>query len=417
MAGGRAASRVEEHVSDSAGVLLAVAREVFAELKSRQLDPSPRNFGAVCDEVCARLGVVAVVAGEERADLRAGKDAHLELVELLQVCVDFIGRLVSDRLEMTAALGRVRAELAASDPHRLRAAREELTARVRTFEAEPSAAHEKSVMRGLLRSLADYLASASGGSQVFATRVDEVRRKVEQASTVNELRALQILLGDAAATAVREAQAMRGELDRLNNQVSWSTRQINTLEQALVESRRAMHVDPLTHIPNRRALDEWLTTQLYDGDRPLRPFSLLVLDLDRFKIVNDNHGHLAGDRVLADAARRLQSGIRDKDFLARYGGEEFVIVLPDCALPIAMAVARRLCVLLERKPVVHQGREIGITASIGVAECHAAEPFRDVFSRADRCLYVAKEQGRNRALGEKELPEGPGTVVAKAATG
>jgi diguanylate cyclase len=113
----------------------------------------------------------------------------------------------------------------------------------------------------------------------------------------------------------------------------------------------------------------------------------------------------------------LQSGIRDKDFLARYGGEEFVIVLPDCALPIAMAVARRLCVLLERKPVVHQGREIGITASIGVAECHAAEPFRDVFSRADRCLYVAKEQGRNRALGEKELPEGPGTVVAKAATG
>jgi diguanylate cyclase len=103
----------------------------------------------------------------------------------------------------------------------------------------------------------------------------------------------------------------------------------------------------------------------------------------------------------------LLAGIRDKDFLARYGGEEFVIVLPDCALPIAEAVARRLCAILERKPVVHQGVQVVVTTSVGVAEAHAGEGFAEVFERADRCVYMAKQSGRNRAVTEKELQGAP----------
>ncbi len=396
-----------DHLTESAGVVLTVVREVFAELKNRRLEPTPRNFQLVCDAVCGRLGVFATFAGPGSAEYRNWRLVRAELTDIARHCIDFLGRFAAGRADLVAAFDRLREDVGVSEPMRLRLVRDELMGRLHTLASEKTSPEDRAVVQEVLRTVADYMASASAGSAAFGTRVEEIRRRVESATDMEELRALQGLLGEAAASAAREASAMRAELERLNRQISWSSRQINTLEQALIESRRAMHVDPLTRVPNRRALDEWVAANLYQGERLARPFSLLVLDLDRFKQINDVHGHLVGDRVLVEAARRLLAGIRDKDFLARYGGEEFVIVLPDCALPIAEAVARRLCALLERKPVVHQGLEVPVTTSIGVAEAQPEEGFAEIFERADRCVYLAKQAGRNRAVTEKELQGAP----------
>jgi diguanylate cyclase len=394
-------------LTESGGVVLAVVREVFAELKNRRLEPTPRNFQLVCDVVCGRLGVFATLGGTASAELRNWRVVRTELTDIARLCIDFLGRFAAGRADVGAAFERLRQDVGASEPLRLRLVRDELLSRLHALAGEWTSPDDRTVVQEVLRTVADYMAMATAGSAAFGTRVEEIRHRVESASGMDDLRALQGLLGEAVANAAREASSMRAELERLNRQISWSSRQINTLEQALVESRRAMHVDPLTRVPNRRALDEWVAANLYDAQRLARPYSLLVLDLDRFKQINDEHGHLIGDRVLVEAARRLLAGIRDKDFLARYGGEEFVIVLPDCALPIAEAVARRLCAILERKPVVHQEVQVPVTTSVGVAEAHAEEGFAEIFARADRCVYLAKETGRNRAVSERELQGAP----------
>lgn len=389
-------------MSESASVLLAVLREVLSELAIRQLPPTPRNFELVCEVVCNRLGVFATLApGDE---LRLARAVRAELSGALESCFELLSRIAPDRPEVLAAVAGFRDALGAMDPGALHGGRQTLAAQLRTLDVGGGvAASERSMLRGVLRTIAEYLTAATAGSAQFGARAEEIRRRVESADGIDDLRLLQGLLVEAAATAAREARVMKEELERLNRQVAVSTRQIGTLEQALVESRRAMHLDALTRIPNRRALEEWISSQLYDSGRLIRPYCLLVLDLDHFKHINDVHGHLAGDRVLAESARRLLAGIRDKDFLARYGGEEFVVVLPECPLSISEAVARRLCTLLERKPISHQGADIGVTASIGVALAADGEAFGEVFERADRCVYLAKEAGRNRVVSENAL--------------
>ena len=205
------------------------------------------------------------------------------------------------------------------------------------------------------------------------------------------------------AAAAAGAVTMKDKLGELSHTVADSRSQIDRLERALTESRQKMNLDPLTRVPNRRALDGWVGGQLYSGDVLKRDYTLLVVDLDHFKHVNDTHGHLAGDRVLAETARRLKMGIRDIDFLARYGGEEFVLVLPDCDLRIGTAVAERLCQLVRRKPITHEGTDITVTASIGVGTARAGEAFSVVFERADQCVYIAKDNGRNQAVPETRL--------------
>lgn len=391
-------------MTESAGVMLAVAREVFELLERRALDVNERNFEAVLVEVCERRGMAS--GGTDARTPRGWKDLRDELVALSQTCLDFVGRLAGDHRDLLEALTRLRRELSTPETRRVRAVREELSSQLSQVPATVQRVNQhRTFIKGVLRTLADQLRAANAGSEVFEARAEEIRRRVEQAESFEDLQALQSLLVEAAATAGREARQMRAEMNRLSRQVAHSMRQIDDLEQALAETRREASVDPLTRVPNRRALEGWVAAHLYADGGLARPYCLLVIDLDHFKHINDTHGHLAGDRALCHAARRLLSGIREKDFLARFGGEEFVVVLPDCELRIAEAVGERLRQLLERRPAVHEGVEIPITASIGVAEARAAEHFRDTFDRADRCVYVAKESGRNRVVSERGLAD------------
>lgn len=164
------------------------------------------------------------------------------------------------------------------------------------------------------------------------------------------------------------------------------------------EAQRLSTTDPLTGLWNFRYLSMSLAREIERATRFRRPLSVLMLDLDHFKSVNDTHGHPRGDAVLRELAARLTEQIREVDVLARYGGEEFVLVLPETTLEGAAVLADRICTAVRREPFGEPGEvPLRLTVSVGVAGFpdHAASA-ATLVRVADDALYVAKEAGRDR---------------------
>jgi diguanylate cyclase (GGDEF)-like protein len=153
--------------------------------------------------------------------------------------------------------------------------------------------------------------------------------------------------------------------------------------------------DALTNVLNRRALLEELERAHRAFARETRTYGLLILDLDHFKQINDRHGHLAGDKVLANFARLIESHVRKSDRLFRYGGEEFVLLAIPADIDGLVIMAEKLRDLVEQQIDDTHGR--GVTVSIGGAVLRRNESIDEWFARADTALYSAKMGGRNRA--------------------
>jgi two-component system, cell cycle response regulator len=155
--------------------------------------------------------------------------------------------------------------------------------------------------------------------------------------------------------------------------------------------------DGLTGLFNRRELDTRAHQAVALADRHSRPFSCLLLDIDDFKLVNDTHGHAAGDTVLREAAQRICDASRISDIVGRYGGEEFVVLLPETDGRAAVAAADKLRALLSDTPVTVGRGQISIRASIGVATWDdTMRSPSDLYAAADTALYRAKALGRDR---------------------
>ncbi|WP_170324073.1 sensor domain-containing diguanylate cyclase [Cryptosporangium phraense] len=188
-----------------------------------------------------------------------------------------------------------------------------------------------------------------------------------------------------------------GLLARLHLVVRDRTRLADRLAAALAEQQQLAVTDALTGLPNRRHFEHSLTTEIVRARRNGRPLSLVVLDLDHFKSVNDTYGHPAGDAVLVQVAALLQHVTRSGDVIARYGGEEFTWLLPDTTENGAATMAERLRTTLAAHPVELPGHEfVHITASIGIAADVLDGP--TLVATADQALYHAKATGRNRVI-------------------
>jgi diguanylate cyclase (GGDEF)-like protein len=164
----------------------------------------------------------------------------------------------------------------------------------------------------------------------------------------------------------------------------------------LADLALASRRDPLTGLPNRRAFDEDLAREAARAARTGAPLAVVVLDVDRFKAVNDAHGHAAGDAVLRAVAARAAGAIRAGDVLARIGGEEFAILLAGADLARAVEAAERVRRALAGLPVEAAGRALAVTASFGCAALGAGEAPHALVARADARLYQAKRDGRDR---------------------
>lgn len=193
----------------------------------------------------------------------------------------------------------------------------------------------------------------------------------------------------------REAEAMLAPTLQLANQIANAYDQIRQQSNNLMAFTE-VRTDPLTGVSNRRGLDETLDSQLAMMNRYGSGFSIVIFDIDRFKRINDEHGHLEGDRLLQRLARLLDDCVRETDIVARYGGEEFVVVMPQTDLEGAVTFADRW-----RKKVAD---ETPLSVSGGVSTALDGDNPDSLLARADTALYSAKSGGRNcvfRNTGER----------------
>jgi two-component system cell cycle response regulator len=175
-------------------------------------------------------------------------------------------------------------------------------------------------------------------------------------------------------------------------------RYADSLREKVQQSIELALFDPLTGLNNRRFMENHLATMLDNARVRRAPLTLMILDIDHFKRVNDTYGHDCGDEVLKSFADRLRGIIRGGDLLCRLGGEEFVIVMPGVNVHAAARIAERarLAIQQEQFVVDKSGRMIPVTVSIGLAERDAEGDAGSLYRRADRALYRAKNEGRNR---------------------
>ncbi|GAB1260540.1 sensor domain-containing diguanylate cyclase [Aurantivibrio plasticivorans] len=198
----------------------------------------------------------------------------------------------------------------------------------------------------------------------------------------------------------------------LEDQVKLRTEELENamtkLQVANSELAKLTKTDPLTGVNNRRQFDEVAEYEIARASRTGQPLSLMMVDIDHFKAINDNCGHQAGDRCLTLVASCIATNVRKpNDMVARYGGEEFALVLPETDEPGAHHLAERIRKAIENISVVHEGKSIKMTASIGVSthQPSSEESTHKLIQLADTALYRAKENGRNQvALSSENYP-------------
>jgi diguanylate cyclase len=211
----------------------------------------------------------------------------------------------------------------------------------------------------------------------------------------------EIAISSAASIArIREdTNHMQEAVSTLKTQLDASQHEIDRLEQEITRAREDALCDGLTGLTNRKGFDLALTHHISDMGGNHQPPCLLMADIDYFKQVNDNYGHLFGDKVIQTVANILKASVKGADLAARFGGEEFVVLLPDTPLEGAQVLAEKIRSTIARSRIHRQGDHEAlqtITISIGVTAYRTGEPVNVFINRADAALYSSKAEGRNR---------------------
>lgn len=194
------------------------------------------------------------------------------------------------------------------------------------------------------------------------------------------------------------SESMDKHLRQLEKIARISDRYQQMMHDLNLALREASTHDTLTGLPNRRLMTERLKEETERHQRNGRPFSLAMLDLDRFKMINDRFGHDIGDSVLIQVASVLDAETREHDLCGRWGGEEFLVLLPETDQATARYAMERLRQAVEQLNIRVKATDISVTASIGLAEHHAGDSYSTTINRADRALLEAKRSGRNCLL-------------------
>ena len=258
-------------------------------------------------------------------------------------------------------------------------------------------------------------------SNAVSDQVDKMRDNMEKSKNIDELKTavtdhLAIIhgaLGDYTA-AKQSSQSLTDQLKSLINKVESIEEESQKTKEMLEEERyRATH-DPLTELPNREAYNERAFHELQRFKRYCRPLTLSVCDVDHFKKINDTYGHQAGDKVLRLIAKLISTRLRKVDFVARYGGEEFVMLMPETPTDQALTVLDKVRAVIGKTPFKFKGSPVQITISFGLASFGPEDSVESVFERADKALYQAKDQGRNRCvIAEGDHTKDSGTLSEK----
>ena len=193
---------------------------------------------------------------------------------------------------------------------------------------------------------------------------------------------------------------------RLQTRMKISSDDLKQLQQELEKSQQEAQTDVLTSLFNKRGFEKRFELERIRAKQNETPFSIIMVDIDHFKKVNDTYGHLVGDSLLKSIANLLKSHLRKNDIASRYGGEEFLILLPETGIDGATAAAQKIRGNLSTKEwkLKETGESMGkITVSMGIALYKLNEPEEALIKRADDALYLAKNKGRNRIITQDEI--------------
>ena len=217
---------------------------------------------------------------------------------------------------------------------------------------------------------------------------------IMQNVTLEEYSKEQISVPDITKKFNKIQKHMTKEFKKANEIISQLTTQVKTLEQKT-------SIDSLTKVFNRRALDSYLNSICSKVDI-LYDLHILMLDIDDFKILNDEYGHLAGDKVLIFISNILKKTLRDGDKIFRYGGEEFIIVLNRIDNELCMNIANRLLELVRHNNLIYKGESIHVTLSIGETKHLKGDSSDSLIDRADQALYLAKKAGKDQIVSKRD---------------
>lgn len=253
----------------------------------------------------------------------------------------------------------------------------------------------RSEMLEILRDVAGSVKKAGNDTADFQQVLDTASTQIEAVGDLRDLRSL-------LAALIGETRGLRESNKLLHAHFESRSREIELLHQELQRERKRAVTDPLTSLGNRLALMDQLETSIQDMPAG-HPPALLMIDIDHFKKVNDNYGHLIGDRVIRFVAQIIKQNIRGRDVAARFGGEEFAVLLPETGRAGAHAVADNIRGAVANTQLIRSDTKtpLGqITVSAGVAVYRAGEDAMELVNRADQLMYRSKHNGRNRVTGE-----------------
>lgn len=236
-------------------------------------------------------------------------------------------------------------------------------------------------------------------TSTFSQDVSEYRSLIEaaaaRAQALNALPPSDAAASDAASTALL-SQIMEAN-EHLRKRLDEAEASLQDKSQELSSYMTEARTDALTGLPNRRALDDELNRRIASYRRQGTPLGVLLVDVDRFKGVNDRYGHLVGDHVLKSVADALRQAVRDCDLLARFGGEEFAVLVAGATPEEFTSAAERVRKFVEQAQIECNGLQLQATISCGVAEASGGEEIVSLLRRADEALYASKSAGRNCA--------------------
>ena len=258
------------------------------------------------------------------------------------------------------------------------------------------------------REIIDLMTAAMGGldndNRDFYSSIRTQGERFEEITLLDDIKRIKSELVrevDNMRTMVREKEDLdQKTLDALSSQV-------DVLKKELDKARHTASTDGLTGVNNRKALDGHLRRLVERNTVTRAPFSLLMMDLDDFKQLNDTYGHTVGDRMLMAFTEKCRAAVRSDDFLARYGGEEFTLILPGASLRNASKKAKQLCRSIAAAKYAAddspRAEVVTVTVSIGVSTYRKGDTVKSLVERADQCLYNAKAAGKNRVVAENAL--------------
>lgn len=333
-------------------------------------------------------------AGDQTA---AAFDALLRVV--VRLC-DALPRLTVNDCGITDRLAPVRTLLAGRlTPERI----DEIDARLAAVVDQQVAFEQglqeaRSSVEDMLTLLVDRLATVGTSTARFQSRVQEHRQALAGSKDPQALtQVVQGLLDDTreVAEAITSSQ---GELAQARRQVESYEMRVRALEQQLADAARLVQNDPLTHTLNRRGLDEVFRVEMARATRYRSPLTIVMVDLDDFKAINDSLGHAGGDRALIHFVTTARACLRSTELIARTGGEEFVIALPATSLDNAVDAVRRLQRDLASSPFEFEGQQRVMSFSGGATAWLDGESLEQTLRRADAAMYAAKRAGKNRVV-------------------